>query len=255
MDMSVQEFSIRTGLPSTTLRFYDRKNILSARKRLDNGYRVYTEDQIAIALMIHSLRQAGVSLTDIKRFMASDEKTKKQLLSQWHQDLENKVALMRSAAQYLGGLQSTKQKVYLQTWDEPAAMVWFGHSVARRTHPFAECMVQDARIVKQWGIEPSDECFVRVLQARSDRMEGEVGFRLNRKVLNKVPNTAVIELVEPTLFAFIECTIDDASECVRVLRMLDRYGFLPIGRALNRYIHNDASSYRLMIPIGAVGRS
>lgn len=67
--------------------------------------------------------------------------------------------------------------VYLLSWDEPSVIVWFQHTVVRRLHPFADCIKQDAAIVEGWGCGPLMECFVRVNEARGDRMTGEVSIR------------------------------------------------------------------------------
>lgn len=250
MDMTVHEFSVRTGLPPTTLRFYDRKKMLTPRGRLDNGYRMYGEEQIAPALMIHSLRQTGISLKEIRRFMDADRAEQSALLEGWHRDLENRLALMRSASQYLGGLRSAGPAVYLDNWDEPSVMVWFEHTVERRSNPFADCMEQDAAIVEGWGCGPIAECYVRMKEARGTRMVGEVGFRMARAAAARIPAGTVTEQAGPTLFASMECTSDDTTECFRLLRMLERYGFIPLGRAINRYVPGNLLSYRLMIPIG-----
>jgi DNA-binding transcriptional MerR regulator len=254
MGMTVQEFSIRTGLPPTTLRFYDRKNLLPPGGRMDNGYRVYSDDQIAQALMIHSLRRTGVSLQEIRRFMNADKQEQAGLLAGWQRELENRLALMRSASQFLGGLQSAGPVIYLVSWDEPGVVVWFEHTVERRIHPFARCIEQDAATIAEWGFGPVAECFVRVKQARGNRMVGEVGFRLNRGGIERIPAGAVTEMTEPTLFAAMESTAEDSTECFRLLRMLERYGFTPLGRAINRYTPGHLVSYRLMIPIGPSAR-
>lgn len=47
MGMKINEFSERTGLPPSTLRFYDQKRLLEPKQRLENGYRIYTDDQVS----------------------------------------------------------------------------------------------------------------------------------------------------------------------------------------------------------------
>ncbi|WP_243356417.1 MerR family transcriptional regulator [Bacillus litorisediminis] len=64
MLFTIQEFSKKTGLPPSKLRFYDKKGVLMPSTRLENGYRAYSADQIHLAKMIDSLRQADISIED-----------------------------------------------------------------------------------------------------------------------------------------------------------------------------------------------
>ncbi|TQR35188.1 MerR family DNA-binding transcriptional regulator [Lysinibacillus sphaericus] len=43
--MTIQEFSERTGIAKSTLRFYETKNLLLPEERSSNGHRVYADSQ------------------------------------------------------------------------------------------------------------------------------------------------------------------------------------------------------------------
>jgi len=188
-------------------------------------------------------------MKQIQRFMISEEKERTEWIADWQKDLDSRIALMQSASKYLGGLRTSGSAVYLLNWDEPSVIVWFQHTVTRQLNPFADCIEQDAAIVEGWGCGPVTECFVRVNEARGDRMTGEVGFRFSGKTAASIAPEAVTEQAAPTLFAAIECTADDGTECFRLLRMLEKYRFVPVGRSMNWYVPGSLLSYRLMIPI------
>ena len=63
--MKIQDLEYRTGLERPTIRFYEREGLLQP-KRLDNGYRDYSESDVALLLKIKLLRQLGFSLEKIK---------------------------------------------------------------------------------------------------------------------------------------------------------------------------------------------
>lgn len=42
--MTIQAFSIRTGLPPSTLRYYEKEKLIVPRYRGNNGYRLYTSE-------------------------------------------------------------------------------------------------------------------------------------------------------------------------------------------------------------------
>jgi len=52
-------------------------------KRLENGYRIYSENQVEKALIIHSLRLADIKIEEIYQFLQVGEGEKQQLISAW----------------------------------------------------------------------------------------------------------------------------------------------------------------------------
>ncbi len=68
--MKIKEFSHQTGLPAKTIRYYEEIGLLPAPKRLDNGYRVYRESDIARARLVSGARSLDFSLDDIQEILA-----------------------------------------------------------------------------------------------------------------------------------------------------------------------------------------
>ncbi|MDP5275849.1 helix-turn-helix domain-containing protein [Chengkuizengella axinellae] len=252
MSMTINVFSTRTGLPPSTLRYYDRKNLLSPSERLNNGYRVYTEEQISAALMIHSLRQADVSIQDISDFLDANEQVKQQLIHKWRSEVEAKLSSITIAKQYLGGMTAQENHIHLTKWENERTFLWFKHTVPRKIHPFQHLMKRDAQLAKKWGYKIHPEIYVRTLDAKSKHMKGEIGFLLENE--NNNHNTAqheevYIEKIKPSLFAIWECSAHNEFLCFNYMQLLQKYGFLPIGLKLERFNSADHHFFQLMIPL------
>ncbi len=66
--MTIKEIELRSGMDRSNIRFYEKEGLLSPRY-LDNGYRDYTEDDLALLLRIKLLRSLHVSLADIRSLL------------------------------------------------------------------------------------------------------------------------------------------------------------------------------------------
>ena len=63
--MTIREAEVRTGLDRATIRFYEKEGLFTPW-RLENGYRDYSEADIATLLRIKLLRELGVTLEEIR---------------------------------------------------------------------------------------------------------------------------------------------------------------------------------------------
>ena len=63
--MLIGELANAAGLPSQTIRFYERKGLLPAPERGVNGYRTYDESTLARLRFVRSARAAGLTLAEI----------------------------------------------------------------------------------------------------------------------------------------------------------------------------------------------
>lgn len=77
--MKIGELSKRTGLPASTIRFYESKGLLNAVTREANGYRTYPPEAVAVLSIITGAQQTGFSLDEIKQALPQD-------ISDWHHD-------------------------------------------------------------------------------------------------------------------------------------------------------------------------
>ncbi len=64
--MLIGELADAVGLPTRTVRFYERKGLLPEPRRADNGYRVYDEDTLNRLQFIRSAQTARLTLAEIR---------------------------------------------------------------------------------------------------------------------------------------------------------------------------------------------
>ena len=67
---SIHEVCERMGLSAHTLRYYEKEKLLPNVGRSSGGIRQYTEEDVETLGMICCLKNTGMSLHDITRFMA-----------------------------------------------------------------------------------------------------------------------------------------------------------------------------------------
>jgi DNA-binding transcriptional MerR regulator len=63
------EASERTGLSLDTLRYYERLGLFGPVERTPGGQRIYTEHDVTWVGLLVCLRNAGLGITDLQRFM------------------------------------------------------------------------------------------------------------------------------------------------------------------------------------------
>ena len=131
MSYTISQVAQWMGLPVSTLRYYDKVGLLSQVGRTASGYRKFEDSDLERLSLIECLKGVGLSLEDIRRFVA--------LLEQGDDTLEQRYALFAQQEQRLLAQQRELQ-VMLETirykkWRYEAA-VQAGTSAAIR-HPEA----------------------------------------------------------------------------------------------------------------------
>ncbi|MDN5746198.1 MAG: heavy metal-responsive transcriptional regulator [Nocardioidaceae bacterium] len=63
--MRIGELADTVGLPTQTIRFYERKGLLPAPERGANGYRIYDESTLTRLDFINHAQAAGLTLAEI----------------------------------------------------------------------------------------------------------------------------------------------------------------------------------------------
>jgi len=92
--MKIGELVLRSGIPASTIRFYEAKGLLKAVNRQSNGYREYPLEAVALLAIISDAQKAGFSLEEIKQVLPED-------ISSWRHDelmaaLKKKIADIES---------------------------------------------------------------------------------------------------------------------------------------------------------------
>lgn len=54
--LTIHDVSVQTGLPVTTIRYWEKAGLIAPRRNLDNNYRLYDNEDVRQILTIHALR-------------------------------------------------------------------------------------------------------------------------------------------------------------------------------------------------------
>ena len=73
MGATVKEIADRVGLPSRTVRYYDRIGLVRADERSAAGYRLYSVEDEGRLQFVRRAKRLGFSLNDIRGLLAAAE--------------------------------------------------------------------------------------------------------------------------------------------------------------------------------------
>ena len=85
---SIQEVSNKTGLTAHTLRYYEKEGLIIGVDRSQGGFRQYTDEDLERLGLICCLKNTGMSIQEIARFV--------QLTHEGDHTLEERVELLRA---------------------------------------------------------------------------------------------------------------------------------------------------------------
>ncbi len=72
--LQIGEVADRTGVTQRTLRFYEERGLLKPPTRMDGGFRLYSEDDVARVTQIRRLQDLlGLTLAEIKDMVEAEE--------------------------------------------------------------------------------------------------------------------------------------------------------------------------------------
>lgn len=250
--MTIQQFAYRTGLSSHTLRFYDKKGLLKPAIRMENGYRGYSEEQIADALMIHTLRQANVAIEDIEMFLKADKEQKRLLIQKWRNEIEAKMLSIKVAKQYLDRMEADDTRIHLTKWEEPVQVIWFPYKGAKTSRAsLYDIFEQERKHAVCNGFKVGPYVFVKTLESKTNYWSGKIGIKVESVPSSHSENTQrfSVEEQQPTVFAVLECSTEDQFVCFSYVHFVKRFGFNPIGDNMECYNLADRGKFQLMVPI------
>ncbi len=69
MGYSIGEVAKATGMPASTLRYYDKEGLLPSLER-KGGRRIFDEESIRALHVIECLKKSGLEIREIRQFMA-----------------------------------------------------------------------------------------------------------------------------------------------------------------------------------------
>ena len=106
---SIQDVSKKTGLSAHTLRYYEKEGLLVDVERTPGGFRQYSDADLESLNLICCLKNTGMSLQEITRFL--------ELTHQGDQTLKERVELLRAHREHVINRMQEMQ-IYLDkvTW-------------------------------------------------------------------------------------------------------------------------------------------
>jgi DNA-binding transcriptional MerR regulator len=103
MFYSIKQAAARLGLTASTLRYYDKEGLLPVLKRSESGTRTFSDTDIQWLELICCLKNSGMPLIEIKRFMdlclqgedTCDER--KKVLEQHKEDILKQMEVLQNS--------------------------------------------------------------------------------------------------------------------------------------------------------------
>jgi DNA-binding transcriptional MerR regulator len=100
--LSIGELSSRTGVPTTTLRYYDELGLVRPAAR-EAGRRRYAESAVRDVGVIVFFREIGFSLAEIERFIAGERQSRREMIDQKLAELaeqQHRIEVARTALEH-----------------------------------------------------------------------------------------------------------------------------------------------------------
>jgi DNA-binding transcriptional MerR regulator len=58
------------NVPTSTIRFYDKEGLLPFVERMESGYRIFSENDLAMLRTIDCLKKTGMPIKQIRQFIS-----------------------------------------------------------------------------------------------------------------------------------------------------------------------------------------
>ena len=101
---TIQDVSKKTGLSAHTLRYYEKEGLITQVERSSGGFRQYTEEDLEALGLICCLKNTGMSLQEITRFVTlthEGDQTLKERVELLREHRESVIARMAEMQRYL----------------------------------------------------------------------------------------------------------------------------------------------------------
>lgn len=106
------------NVPTSTIRYYDKEGLLPFMERMESGYRVFSEEDMAMLRTIDCLKKTGMPIKEIRKFVLWVQQGDASLAQRYEMFLERKKIL----EQQMEELQNTMKIVDFKCWYYNAAL-------------------------------------------------------------------------------------------------------------------------------------
>jgi DNA-binding transcriptional MerR regulator len=107
MNYTIKEVSKITGLPSSTLRYYEKEQLLPEIRRNESGIRIYTKENLDWLSVISCLKDTDMPIKYIKKFVSlcalgdSTLEERRQLVLNHKKTVEAKIANLQHNLEHI----------------------------------------------------------------------------------------------------------------------------------------------------------
>ena len=109
---TIGEMSKKLGIPASTLRYYEKEQLLPCVERTTGGIRMFKESDLEFLNIIHCLKMAGVSISGIREFIG--------LVKQGDSSIDARLAFFQrekaSVLQQIAELKKTLSVLEFKCW-------------------------------------------------------------------------------------------------------------------------------------------
>ena len=94
--MTIKEVEMRTGLPRSNIRFYEKEKLIEPSRNESNGYRDYSENDVENIKKIAYLRTLGISIENIRNIISA-KATLQEILERHSEVLKSQITDLSKA--------------------------------------------------------------------------------------------------------------------------------------------------------------
>ena len=142
---TIKEAAKLTGLTPVTLRYYDREGLLPFMQRSEAGYRMFSDNDLAMLRVIECLKKSGMSIKEIRQFtewvqMGDDSlQERHEMFLERKRTVEVQMAELQETLDFIShkcwyyetALEAGTEKVHFATGDDDVAALPCEHDPAR----------------------------------------------------------------------------------------------------------------------------
>ena len=250
--MNIQEFSERTGISKSALRYYEQKNLLFPRDRSANGYRVYSEDQIATVKLISSLRLANIPIKDIQVYLLEyDEVKRQQMLGDWIYNIKKTRDLLNVSLRYLES-DSLSKDIYLIE-KSPEQIIWY--DVESKIGEFKQHFLVKGNELKRINVSFKN-CYLKYVSGK-DSIKAQIGFGVPSDLRINALSEALVEQFPQCIciaMPFKDSITTIQSGYHKLLMYALEHNWTPISPVLEWYHGVDFTQLDLLMPVTQIER-
>jgi DNA-binding transcriptional MerR regulator len=251
--MTIQDFSERTGVSKSALRYYESINLLNSVERNSSGYRVYSDNQVEKIKLISSLRLADVQIKEIQAYLKEDDDIIRQkMMNCWIQMIKKRLDILNVSLRYLES-DSANNQIYLIE-KNAETIIWF--LAESETGKFGEHLIKRGKELENLKI-PIKNCYLKYLSGK-ELIKAQIGFHVPSDIqISGLSEVSLIEQMDSCICIALPFN-EPITEIQKGYRKLINYAndnkWIPTGPILEWYRGDDFTDINLLLPVAQMNK-